>query len=339
MTYETRKITLQKDKEENTYEKMIVLVLALMLALSLVACSGKDSSDSDKKNPAESGNSETVSDDDNNDSEDKSDDDKDDNKDDDKQAAPTAVELAGKIFLDLEEVQTDTASYSVNDIIMVPVQAIMEKIGYDVNWIAEEQKLEVWEPSRQHATVILTVGSTAAYYEKYAPELDERVSYDAVLDVAPILINDTLLAPLDFVVEAVGFTVDKTVDTADIYILSPEYVKNQEGEGIGEDQLNTDDELGEGIGQTQPLTEDEKSYVLSIRTESWLELSQDQKAEVVALMARWWDVVDGYIVEDFDSVLADLDHQMETYFRNSVDEGIMQTACDIYGLDVAKYVQ
>lgn len=95
----------------------------------------------------------------------------------------------------------------------------------------------------------------------------------------------------------------------------------------------------EGIGETQPVTEDEKNYVLSIRTESWLDLEPEQKDEVLSIIARWWDLVDGYVVEDFDSVLADLDHQMETYFRNSVDEGILQTACDIYGLDASKYIQ
>ena len=95
---------------------------------------------------------------------------------------------------------------------------------------------------------------------------------------------------------------------------------------------------GEGIGKTQPLTDDEINYVLSLRTESWLALNQDQKSNVISLMARWWDVVDGYVVEDFDAVLADLDHQMETYYRNKVDEGIFQTACDIYSINISNYI-
>ena len=165
-----------------------------------------------------------------------------------------------------------------------------------------------------------------------------------------------MFAPLDFVAESVGFTVDSNVDSTDIYFFSPEYMENQEGEGIGEDQIVDkagqpgegigEDQIedkagqpGEGIGETQPVTEDEKNYVLSIRTQSWLDLKQTKKEEVISIMARWWDVVDGYIVEDFDSVLADLDHQMETYSRNGVDEGILQTACDIYGLDISKYLQ
>ena len=97
-------------------------------------------------------------------------------------------------------------------------------------------------------------------------------------------------------------------------------------------------EQGEGIGSTQPLADDEINYVISLRTESWLALNQDQKSNVVSLMARWWDVVDGYVVEDFDAVLADLDHQMETYHRNKVDEGVFQTACDIYSINISHYI-
>ncbi|MDF3003789.1 MAG: hypothetical protein K0S22_261 [Oscillospiraceae bacterium] len=97
-------------------------------------------------------------------------------------------------------------------------------------------------------------------------------------------------------------------------------------------------EEGEGIGRTQPLTDSEINYVISLRTESWLDLNQDQKSDAIFLMARWWDVVDGYVVEDFDAVLADLDHQMETYYRNKVDEGVFQTACDIYDINVSNYI-
>jgi len=90
--------------------------------------------------------------------------------------------------------------------------------------------------------------------------------------------------------------------------------------------------------ESQPLTDDEINYVISLRTESWLALNQDQKSNVVSLMARWWDVVDGYVVENFDAVLADLDHQMETYYRNKVDEGVFQTACDIYSINTSNYI-
>lgn len=33
-----------------------------------------------------------------------------------------------------------------------------------------------------------------------------------------------------------------------------------------------------------------------------------------------------------------LDHQMEQYYKNKVDESVLETACDIYKLDITKYV-
>lgn len=234
------------------------------------------------------------------------------------------------IFVDLQEVQTDTPPQIVNERTMVPVRAITEMIGYDVNWVSEKQQVEVWEPSAKHPTIIMTIGSTTAYYEKYVAEIDERVSYEATLDSPPILINERTFVPLRFISEAVGYTVDYNVDSADVYLFSPYYMENQIGEGIGEE--------GEGIGKAKPVTADEINYVLSFRTKSWLALKSEQKEKVVSIMARWWDEVDGYVVEDFDAVLADLDHQMETYFRNNVDEGVFQTACDIYDIDISNYI-
>jgi len=241
-----------------------------------------------------------------------------------------SVFAESKIFVDLQEVQTDTPPQIVNDRTMVPVRAITEMIGYDVNWVPEKQQVEVWEPSAKHPTIIMNIGNTTAYYEKYVAEIDDRVSCEATLDSPPVLINDRTFVPLRFISEAVGYTVDYNVDSADVYLFSPYYMENQIGEGIGED--------GEGIGKSQPVTVDEINYVLSFRTKSWLALKKEQKEKVISIMARWWDMVDGYVVEDFDAVLADLDHQMETYFRNSVDEGIFQTACDIYGIDISKYI-
>ena len=236
-----------------------------------------------------------------------------------------------KIFVDLVEVQTDTPPQIINDRTMVPVRAITEMIGYDVTWDPQEQKVGVWEPSRQHPTIVMVIGQTTAYYEKYVQEIDERVSYEATLDAPPVLINERTFVPLRFISEAVGFTVDYNVDSADVYMFSPEYMENQVGEGIGED--------GEGIGMTQPVTQEEMSYVLSFRTKSWLNLKQEQKERVVAIIARWLDEVDGYVVEDLDEMLQSLDHQMETYFRNNTDEGVFHTVCDIYGIDVSKFIK
>ncbi|MFA7636315.1 MAG: copper amine oxidase N-terminal domain-containing protein [Monoglobales bacterium] len=234
------------------------------------------------------------------------------------------VFAASRIFLDLEEVVTDTPPQIIIDRTMVPVRAISEMIGYDVEWLDEKKQVEIWEPSRQHPTIIMQVGNTTAYYEKYVEEIDERVSYEATLDSPPIIVNSRVLVPLRFISEAVGYEVDYNVDSADVYLFSPEYMKNQEGEGIGE---------------TKPVTEDEINFLLSLKTNSWLSLKTEQKEKAVAIIARWWDEVDGYVVEDFDELREALDHQMGTYYRNKVNEGVFKTACEIFGIDLSNYIK
>ncbi len=239
---------------------------------------------------------------------------------------------ASKIFVDLQDVVTDTPPQIINSRTMVPVRAITEMIGYDVTWVPEKQQVEVWEASRTHPTIILNIGNKTAYYEKYEPELGDRVSGEATLDSPPIIINNRTFVPLRFISEAVGYIVDYNVDSSDVYLFSPEYMKNQIGEGIGKDID------GEGIGVTLPVSASETNYVLSFQTKSWLDLKTEQKEKVISIMARWWEEVDGYIVEDFDAVLMDLDHQMETYYKNKVDAGVFETACDIYKIDLSHYI-
>ena len=103
--------------------------------------------------------------------------------------------------------------------------------------------------------------------------------------------------------------------------------------GINDDGIGDDPSHGEGIGEVISLTEEEKTYVYSQTTNSWLEMDQVEKDDLVALMARLLEESNGYIVEDFDELAFMLDHQMETYYRNKVDIGVYETVCDILDIN------
>ena len=114
---------------------------------------------------------------------------------------------------------------------------------------------------------------------------------------------------------------------------SPAATKPEEvPSGIQDDGIGDDPTHGEGIGEVIALSEDEKASVLSHSAYTWLELPQNQKDDLVVLMGRWLEDSSGYIVEDYDDLIVMLDHQMEQYFRNNVDEGLIQTTCDILGV-------
>ena len=102
--------------------------------------------------------------------------------------------------------------------------------------------------------------------------------------------------------------------------------------GVWEDGIGDDPNHGEGIGEVIALSEDEQSYMMSQTTNSWLKLTQTEKDDLVVLVGRWLEATNGFIVPDYDDLIVMLDRQMEQYFRNGVDEGVLDTAKDIYGL-------
>ena len=102
--------------------------------------------------------------------------------------------------------------------------------------------------------------------------------------------------------------------------------------GIWEDGKGEDTMHGEGIGEVIALSGDEWNYMTSQTTNTWLELTGEEKDELVVLVGRWLEDITGFIVPDYDELVAMLDNQMEKYFRNGVDEGVLDTVTDIYGL-------
>ena len=104
--------------------------------------------------------------------------------------------------------------------------------------------------------------------------------------------------------------------------------------GIQDDGMGEDPSYGEGIGEVIALTEEEKNYAGLMNTISWLELSQSEKDDLVVLMGRWLEDDSGFIVPDYEELVAMLDRQAEQYFKNGVNEGVLATVCDIYGIAV-----
>lgn len=266
-------------------------------------------------------------------------------------AMSTTAFAQGKIYVDLQEVVSDTPPQIVNNRTMVPVRAISEMLGYDVEWFPENQQVEVYEQGDTMPLIVMNIDSTSAHYLKYDYDLGEYVTYEVTLDSPATLINNRTFVPLRFISEAVGYTVDWDADNFDVYLFSPEYMANQEGEGMGEDLGTNQDgigedqgigtepvEPGEGIGEVIPLSIEEIQYLTSQTTNSWLAMTPDEKSDIVTLIGRWWEEVDGYVVADYDQMVADLDHQMEQYYRNGVDAFLFDTACDIYGMDISKYI-
>ncbi len=231
--------------------------------------------------------------------------------------------LAAQILVDLEEVKTEVAPQIINQRTMVPVRAIAEMVGCRVEWIADQQQVEIYDPASNGLIIEMQIGNKTANYSKFDAMLNDRVGIEYELDSPPVIINGRTLVPLRFISEAIGYKVDYNVDNGDVYLFSPAYINNQ---------------IGEGIGETIPITNEEISYVLRFRTQSWLDLTDTEQDKVVSLIARWWELVDGYADPDLDRLKQDLNHQMSTYFRNQVNISLFETACDIRDINPSIYL-
>ena len=104
--------------------------------------------------------------------------------------------------------------------------------------------------------------------------------------------------------------------------------------GINEDGRGDDPDFGEGIGEVVALTPEEESYMLVQTTDSWLKMSKEQKDELVVLVGRSLEDINGFVVPDYDDLVVMLDRQMEQYFKNGVNEGVLATVCDICGVAI-----
>jgi len=268
-----------------------------------------------------------------------------------------SVFASGKIYVDLNEVVSDTPSQIINNRTMVPVRAITEMLGYDVYWHNDTRQVDVCEKGSTVPVIAMQIDSTKAYYTKYDEELGESVGAQAILDSPATIINSRTFVPLRFISEAVRYVVEWDKDTGDVYLFSPLYIENHQGEGKGGEPGGTgDDGKGEGLGLAEdgkgeapagvnadgkgdvvPLSYEEMEYVLAQETEDWLNMTKEEKDEYVILVGRWWEDYENLIVEDYDDMVKVVDHQMEQYHKNGVNDYVFYTICEIYDVDVTVY--
>ena len=100
-----------------------------------------------------------------------------------------------KVAIDGEYVEFDVQPQLINDRTMVPLRAIFEALGAEVDWVNETQTVIA---AKDDVTVTATIGSTKMYID------DE----EKIMDIAPMLLDGRTLVPVRFVAEAFDCDVD-----------------------------------------------------------------------------------------------------------------------------------
>lgn len=148
------------------------------------------------------------------------------------------AETAVRLVVDGVEVQTDVAPVLENDRTLVPIRAVTEALGFEVEW---DQETRTATLTKGETTIQLTVGSPEAVVN------GEKVA----LDVAPFIVSDRMMVPVRFVAEEIGLLVDWEQETRTVLITSqpPADEAAETGES---DEDGEADEAGEPAGVVDP---------------------------------------------------------------------------------------
>lgn len=110
-----------------------------------------------------------------------------------------------QVTINGEFVEFDQPPVSVDGRTLVPIRAVMEKMGGKVNWLPETSTTEIkMNDSKMH----LILGSKTAFFDGDVYSLD----------VEPQSINNRIVLPLRFVAEKFGFDVDWDGETNTVII-------------------------------------------------------------------------------------------------------------------------
>ena len=113
---------------------------------------------------------------------------------------------AGDIYLNNELIEfTHVQPMIVQSRVMVPVREFFEKVGYEVQWDAENKKATLYKSGKSY---ILYVGNNIIY----------RDGYTFFSDVPPQIVSSRIFLPLRAVLEVGGYTVDWDAQNGNVYI-------------------------------------------------------------------------------------------------------------------------
>lgn len=140
------------------------------------------------------------------------------------------------VRLDDKKVECPVPARIENGRTMVPMRAIFEAFGMEVEWNNEEKSVSA---TKDDTVISLTVGEKALYVN------DEKVE----LDVAAYIDSDTTLVPVRAISESLDASVTWNEEKRRVEIVTKEYEANKDAwkENVGEINLSTFVVTGEGV--------------------------------------------------------------------------------------------
>ena len=112
------------------------------------------------------------------------------------------------VLIDGKAIESDAAPMVVGGRTLVPLRAIFEALGADVEWDGESKTIHC---IKDKTAIILQIDNSEA-------KINEKL---IILDTPATVTNNRTYVPLRFVAESLGATVNWAADTQEVYITSP----------------------------------------------------------------------------------------------------------------------
>ena len=162
-----------------------------------------------------------------------------------------SVFAKGNIFVDLNEVKSDTPSQIINNRTMVPIRALSESFNCNVGWDATTRKVTITSADKE---INLFIDSTLAYVN----------GQEVTLDVAPQIRGDITFVPVRFVTENMGYNVSYIPDVRSVLIYDRENISEGETTAIYPlyDMLNYYFFMQYGVYPSQAVMNESRAFSL-----------------------------------------------------------------------------
>ena len=144
---------------------------------------------------------------------------------------PLPIDLEPQIIVTLngEPINFDIPPQIIDDRTMVPMRAIFEALGAEVDW---NEDTEMITAIRGHVIIVMQIGNLTVTIAELGGGVEE-----IQLDIPPVIIEERTMVPTRAVAESFGVTVDWNENTRTV-ILTYEPDEDETEIGDTEDELN-----------------------------------------------------------------------------------------------------
>jgi hypothetical protein len=131
------------------------------------------------------------------------------------------------IYIDGEILQTEVPPTIINNRTMLPVAAVSEAVGCQVEWDGNTREVTVIFPS-QSGKMVMQINNTTVHKTTEDFNTGSVNEETITIDSPPVIVNNRTLVPLAFIAETLGFKVEWDGNTRTVYLYSALYGPNME---------------------------------------------------------------------------------------------------------------